>query len=205
MTGLNEEEMDAYCDAWEKQHERDIAWLKECGWIEHPPADPTKESSTWTHPLHGDRVYTWLHSEIVDTAEMDLVRELGWFSVAQHTFHPNYHGCNGDYSHLEYEEDTQHGYNDPSRKGKPIIWGRYVHPVSGKIYTYLEAAEIARYYHNSEKEWLADGNKPSGWHEQVQALLGDRKLNKDNVLWLKFGPRNAPDDMENVYSLMRID
>jgi hypothetical protein len=80
-----------------------------------------------------------------------------------------------------------------------------VHPTSGRVYTYLEAKDIARYYHNSEEEWRADGNEGTGWSQQVQALLGDRRLVAGEVLWLRFGPRNAPNDMENVYSLVRID
>jgi hypothetical protein len=195
MTGLNKEEMDEFFNNWEKQHKLDVAWLKERGWIEQLPDNPKEESSTWTHPKHGDKVYTWLHNQVVDTAEMDLVYELGWESITQHTLIPEYLGCNGDYSNLKYKEDSCH---DGSKK--PLLWARYVHP-SGKIYTYLEAAEIARYYNNSIEEWLAAGNIPSGWSQEVQALLDDRKLKQGDVIWLKFGPRNAPTDMDNHYSL----
>ena len=203
---LEGKELEKYWQQVEAQHERDIAWMKERGWIEHPPEDPKNESSTWTHPKHGDRIYTWLHCEVVDTAEMDLVHELGWVCVSQQTMEPDFHAPHKpDLSDLQYREDRE--WNDETRDhtGKPVIWGRYVHPISGKIYTYLEARDIARFYNNSEEEWLADGNKPSGWHEQVQALLGNRRLEKDDVLWLKFGPKDPPTNMENVYSLLRIE
>jgi hypothetical protein len=203
MTHLQGEELEQYLKDWEEQSKRDEAWLKEQGWIEHPAEDPTLHASTWTHLKHGDRVYTWLHSEVLDTAEMDLVYELGWICISQRTLQPEYLGCNGDYSNLQYEEETCRDYEKPNEPEKPLIWGRYVHPVSGKVYTYLEAREIARFYNNSEEEWLKE-NTPSGWSIAVQALLGDTKLHSDDVLWLKFGPRNAPSDMENVYSFVSL-
>ena len=167
MTSLTGEELEQFLDDAVKTVEDDTAWLRERGWTDTGETHKERgfEAKLWVSPSGKKAVHCSSmigfdeYSQDVDVAHGELLTELSWGSIilCQH------------YEHKDPEE-----------------WGYFAHPESGKVYSFLEAVEIARHYDNSEQAYFNAGNGLCGKTEQLQEELGDMRLPDGERLNIQF-------------------
>ncbi len=98
------------------------------------------------------------------------LKATGWVDVTVHQFTPILHG------------------------ERHIDWGYYRHPVSKKIYSFLEAEEIFECFNNDDTDYV-----PCGKTELLQPLYNE----VDNVYHIIYLGRDKDDDPDHLLYLLR--
>lgn len=191
---ISSDELEIFLAESAKIYQEDTNWLRSRGWQE--TAEVHKESGfeakIWVSPsgrrcVHCSSMIGFKeYSQAIDVAQMEYLKELGWGTIEVHHFEPQYLG-------LKKEELDNPPYAEED------VWSHFSHPISGKVYMFLEAITIARYCDNKEK--LSDSLCKKT--EEIQRQLGDKKLRDGDKLFIKFVLNKETDTHEWV--LMNIE
>ena len=138
-------------------YKKDTKWLISRGWIKTDKIYKENgfEAAIWLSPKKKEYVHCSSlvgfekYTKAIDRANYDYLIELGWKSI------------------------TVNRINSPRSDNN--IWGHLIHPVSYKLYMYLEAICIAKTYQNNEEKYLKD-HRLCGKTYDLQQDLTDKNL-----------------------------
>lgn len=128
------EELEQFFKELKKEHDKNTEWLIQRGWkkTEEYHAEPNRslKSNVWVSPKGKRAVHTidliaFKHlPQAIDVATRDFLEEKGWKKVTIVKKTP-------------LLDETQR-------------WCHYLHPTSNKVYSFLEAEDIARFNNNDD-------------------------------------------------------
>lgn len=171
---LQGKELEDFLQGTADKFQSDTEFLTEHGWtkIEKKELAGEKVFSVWISPIDGKEYghqntligsNNW--TSAIDRAERDLLTAEGWGDF-----------CLG----ISHSELAQFRDGDERREE----WAMFIHPQSKKVYTYLEAVDIARY--NNDKD--LDEDCLCGRTKEIQAIIDENSIEpkQDMILEVDF-------------------